>query len=118
MFRAGFLTPASALEGACKLTLILLLHAVYPWKSAAITPPHPAALTGHTGSVLFPFLFLCCKISTKFRAVLFPYRGTCCPDKSVTLVFTCAGRGEGKSSTVPLGGVGGVEGTPFCGVSH
>lgn len=37
MFRAGFLTPASALEGACKLTLILL-HAVYPWKSAAVTP--------------------------------------------------------------------------------
>lgn len=56
VFRAGFLTPGSALEGACKLTL-KLLHAVYPWKSAAITPPHPAAPRGHTGSVSFPFCF-------------------------------------------------------------
>lgn len=57
MFRAGFLTPASALEGACKLTL-KLLHAVYPWKSAAITPLDPAAPTDTREVFCSPFAFM------------------------------------------------------------
>lgn len=95
MFRAGFLTPASALEGACKLTLILLLHAVYPWKSAAITPPDPAALTGHMGSVLFPFCFYVARFPPNSGQFCF-LRGTCCPDKVLHLCLPV--QGEVKAS--------------------
>lgn len=94
VFRAGFLTPGSALEGTCKLTLILL-HAVYPWKSAAITPPHPAAPRGRTGSVLFPFCFYVARFPPNSGQFCF-LRGTCCPVKVLHLCLPV--QGEVKAS--------------------
>lgn len=79
------------------------LHAEHPWKSAAVThSSEPAALTGHTGSVLLPFCFSFARFPPNAGQFYF-LRGTVLPQESVTLVFTGAGGGEGKSSTVPLG---------------
>lgn len=93
VFGAGFLTPASALEGACKLTL--KLHAVYPWKSAASTPPDPAAPAGRTGSVLFPFCFYVARFPPNPGQFCF-LRGACCPDQVLPLCLPV--QGEVKAS--------------------
>lgn len=68
---------------------------VCPWKSAAITPPHPAAPRGHTGSVLFPFCFYVARFPPNSGQFCF-LRGTCCPDKVLHLCLPV--QGEVKAS--------------------
>lgn len=102
VFRAGFPTPARALGGAHKPTLIPPCPQVSCRRSLL---SEPTALTGHVGSVLLPVCFYFARFPPTAGQFCFlgsrTHTGSAeLPWESVILVFTCPG-GD-KSSTDPL----------------